>query len=247
MRRPYLHCLILALALAGLAQAQGERVEIHDDLWAEKLEEGLWLHVSFDEVPDFGRSSANGLVVVAGRKAALLDTPWTDVQTERLIAWVDARLGATVTTVIVTHSHNDCLGGLAAAHRLGARSYAFEKTVELARAAGREVPRNSFDGELEVRLGRRKLVARHVGGGHTVDNSVVWIPDAEVLYGGCLVRSASSKSLGYTAEADLAAWPKTIRRLLDDHGDARRIVPGHGPPGRRELLEHTLELLAGAD
>jgi len=59
----------------------------------------------------FGRSPGNGLVVVSGTEAAVLDTPWTDEETEQLFAWVAESLGAKVTTVVVTHSHGDCLGG----------------------------------------------------------------------------------------------------------------------------------------
>jgi metallo-beta-lactamase class B/metallo-beta-lactamase class B GIM len=65
-----------------------------------------------------------------------------------------------------------------------------------------------------------------------------------VLFGGCLVRSAASRSLGYTKEADLEEWPQTIVAVRDSYGGARLIVPGHGSPGGKELFEHTLELLA---
>ena len=82
------------------------------------------------------------------------------------------------------------------------------------------------------------------GPGHTADNIVVWIPDQEILFGGCLVRSATSTQLGYTDEADLERWPRTIETLLEAYGDARWIVPGHGRPGGAELLRRTLELLA---
>jgi metallo-beta-lactamase class B len=241
------HLAILLLALAAPAAAEEGSVRINDDLQVEELGDGLWLHVSYDEVPDFGRSPGNGMVVVSGTEAALLDTPWTDELTEQLFAWIAETLGARVTPVVVTHSHQDCLGGLAAAHRLGARSYAYEKTVAFARETGKEVPQHAFADDFEVRVGERTLVLRHLGGGHAVDNSVVWVPDAKTLFGGCLVRAAASRSLGYTGEADMAAWQRTIRRLLDEHGDARRIVPGHGSPGGRELLERTLELLAALD
>ena len=82
-----------------------------------------------------------------------------------------------------------------------------------------------------------------MGPGHTADNIVTWIPDERVLFGGCLVRSASARTLGYTKEADLERWPSTLESLMAEFGTARLIVPGHGSPGGLELLEHTLELL----
>ena len=71
----------------------------------------------------------------------------------------------------------------------------------------------------------------------------MWLPDVEVLFGGCLVRSSSATTLGYTAEADIESWPATIEALLTRYGHARLIVPGHGRPGGEELLQHTLALL----
>lgn len=218
-------------------------LELADDLTVEPLAEGVWLHTSYQEVPEWGRVPANGLVVVAGEEAALLDTPWTDDQTRRLIAWVAQHEGARVTTVVPTHWHQDCMGGLSAAHRAGARSFASIRTVELARERGLEPPQVGFTNRLEVQLGVRTLVLRSLGSGHTVDCIVVWIPDAEVLFGGDLIRSAGSKSLGYTAEADLERWPGTVEAIDREYGHARVVVPGHGLPGGRELIESTRELL----
>lgn len=214
-----------------------------DDLTVEPLAEGVWLHTSYQEMPEWGRVGANGLVVVSGGEAALVDTPWTDDQTRRLTAWVAEHERARVSTVVPTHSHQDCMGGLAAAHRAGARSFASVRTVELARQRGLEPPRVGFTDRVEVQLGSRSLVLRDLGPGHTVDCIVAWIPDAEVLFGGDLIRSAGSTSLGYTAEADLERWPDTVDAIDREYGRARLIVPGHGRPGGHELLERTLELL----
>lgn len=218
--------------------------KIGDDLEVERLADGVWLHTSFAELEGFGRTPANGLVVVSEGEVALVDTPWTDDQTRALAAWVKDRLGARLTTVIPTHSHTDCMGGLAAAHDLGARSYASAKTVEIARRDDLPVPGESFERERDIPLGSRLLEARFVGPGHTVDTIVVWLPDARILFGGDLVRSANARSLGYTREADLDRWPASVAALQRAYGEAALIVPGHGRPGGVELLSHTEELLA---
>ncbi len=105
------------------------------------------------------------------------------------------------------------------------------------------MPETTFADTLEVEVGSRTLKLHYAGPGHTADNSVVWIPDDGILFGGCAVRSGASTQLGYTQEADLERWPGTIETLLEAYGDARWIVPGHGRPGDVELLRHTLELL----
>ncbi len=209
----------------------------------EEIAPGVWRHVSYEELERFGRSPANGLVVVSGATAALIDTPWTDEQTRDLYEWVSRSLGASIETVVVGHSHADCAGGLEAAHELGAVSYSSAATAAISQREGKSVPQNTFTESLTVRVGSRELQLHFAGPGHTVDNIVVWIPDDLVLFGGCLVRSGSAKRLGYTDEAEISRWPETIRALFKRYESVRLVVPGHGSPGGRELLEHTLGLL----
>lgn len=217
------------------------REAIREDLEVEELADGVWLHVSYEELEDFGRAPANGLVVVSEGEAALVDTPWTSDQTRALASWVESRLGARLAGIIPTHSHADCMGGVAAAHDLGARSYAFRTTVAFAKRDGLPVPHVSFESELDVPLGSRTLEVRFVGPGHTADNVVVWLADVRLLFGGDLVRSG--RSLGFTRDADIDSWPSSIEILRREYAEAALVVPGHGPPGGVELLEHTLELL----
>ncbi len=235
-------CIFSPATSAAQGLEQGT-VQITEDLKVEQLTAGVWRHVSYEVLETFGRTPGNGLVVVSGATAALIDTPWTGEQTRDLFSWVRQQLSAEITVVIATHSHQDCAGGLAAAHQLGAHSYASKKTARFARRAGQPVPQTTFKRQLEVAVGTRKLRLHAAGPGHTVDNIVVWIPDDEILFGGCAVRSAAATQMGYTAEADLDRWPRTIETLLEAYGDARLVVPGHGSPGNTELLRHTLELI----
>lgn len=224
------------------------RIRITDDLEIERISDNAWRHVSYEYLESFGRSSGNGLVVVAGDEAVLLDTPWRDEETAALLQWVRDELGASITTVVVTHSHPDNLGGLGEAHRRGAASVAYEKTVEFARENGRVVPQLAVGPSYDLSIDDLHLELRFYGAGHTADNIVVWIPQEHILFGGCLVRSAATQILGYTEEANLESWPETIRRVLEQYGNQEPIVvPGHGPPGGMELLRHTLELLAGQE
>jgi metallo-beta-lactamase class B len=235
--------LLFCSTLHGAEILTAQKRVVREDLHIEELGKDVWRHVSYRDLPGFGRSPANGLIVLSGGEAALIDTPWSLEQTSALFEWVSQNLGAQISVVVVTHHHDDCLGGLMAAHDHGVKSYALDKTVDLARDKSKELPRNTFKISQEIQVGSRTLRLRFAGGGHTRDNIVVWLPDERILFGGCLVRSATAKHLGYTQEAVLDQWPKTLLLLLEDYGDAQVIVPGHGLPGRDELLHHTLELL----
>jgi metallo-beta-lactamase class B len=72
---------------------------------------------------------------------------------------------------------------------------------------------------------------------------VAWLPRQKILFGGCLVKAAKDKSLGYIKDADLGEWPKTIVRVENEFQDATMIIPGHGDVGGKDLLLHTIELL----
>jgi metallo-beta-lactamase class B len=210
LQAPVLVGLMALQTLAAASENPSPRtVSLSDDLQLEELAPGVWQHISWTELEGFGRTSANGLVVVGQKDAALIDTPWTDELTSALFTWVEENLGSRITVVGPTHSHGDNLGGLAAAHSLGAASYAHRQTAEFARLNGKPVPQDVFTDRMDLAVAGRALELRYVGGGHTVDNIVVWIADQQVLFRGCLVRSASTISLGYTKEADLAAWPQT--------------------------------------
>lgn len=233
-----------SLLFPALATGQSADVRLDDDLEVMRLTDTVWRFVSRRDMGDeWGTIPANGLVVLSGDDAALVDTPWTNAQTRRLFAWVESELGAEVQAVVPTHSHGDCLGGLTAAHELGARSYGHELTAEFARRSGDPAPQTTFRQRFDLEIGDRRLELRHLGAGHTADNIVVWLPDEKILFGGCLIKSARSKTMGYVDEADLDAWPETLARVRREYGTEALIVPGHGHPGGLETIERTLHLI----
>jgi metallo-beta-lactamase class B len=239
-------CTTASSAKAAASDASGPApagTVIDKDLRIEPLTSNTWRCISYKELPQYGRVPANGLIVVVGDEVLLVDTPWTNEQTAQLCDWISQALHARVTAVIVTHAHDDRMGGLAEAHRRGAKSYALDKTAELARARGYEVPQNTFTDSRELKIGPHVIEMRFLGAGHTADNIVVWLPGEKILFGGCLFKSSQADSLGNIEEADLAAWPETVASAQALYADAHVIVPGHGNPGGADVPTHTLQLL----
>ena len=134
------------------------------------------------------------------------------------------------------------MGGLAEAHRRGAASYALDKTVTLAQENQLPVPQRAFTDTCTLRCGKTAVVLEYFGAGHTLDNIVAWLPRQKILFGGCLIKSLNSNSLGNTADGDLAAYPKTVRAVRAAYPQAEVVVPGHGAWGSIELVDHTLDL-----
>jgi metallo-beta-lactamase class B len=219
-----------------------QKISISKDIEFLQLAENVWLHTTYIEYPGYGRIPANGLVVIDGANAAMIDTPWNDEQTGMVFDWVEKNHNATITHVIVGHSHDDCMGGLAEAHRRGATSYALDLTQEKAEAGGLPVPQTVFSESLALMVGDTKLILHYFGSGHTIDNIVTWLPESKILFGGCLIKAANAKNLGNTKEADLEHWSATVQTVLDAFPEAEIVVPGHGAYGGKELLSHTIEL-----
>jgi metallo-beta-lactamase class B len=249
---------IAAVVACSLAMAAGCRpapitpssadVEISKDIAVHRLAEGVWVYTAVAEASiGIGRVPANGLLIVDGNEAMLIDLPWTDEQTARLSDWVAAALGAKVKTVVPTHFHVDCMGGLAEAHRRGAVSYGLDKTIAIARQQHLPVPQNSYPQTLSIRCGKIPVQVTYFGASHTQDNVVAWLPNQKILFAGCMVKELSAKSLGNTKDGNLAAYPATLRKVRAAYPSARIVVPGHGRWGGLELIDHTLELCtAGA-
>ena len=77
------------------------------------------------------------------------------------------------------------------------------------------------------------------GPSHSPDNLVVYFPTRNILFGGCMVIGWDSA--GNTADADLNAWPQSVRKL--SRFDFDTLVPGHGDRLDPGLVEHTINLL----
>lgn len=223
----------------------GQTVQVAPDLEVSVLEPGVWLHTSWYTYPSGARFPSNGLLVREDDHLLLIDTAWGEVLTEHLLDWVDERLQMPVARAIITHSHHDRIGGMAALERRGIEVLAHPLTQRFAAEQGLPIPDTlaglDTPGNVAV-LG--PLEVFFPGPGHTEDNIVVWLRDHRILFGGCAVRSASTTSLGNIAHADTTAWPVAIERVLRRYGTADRVVPGHGGAAGPELLEHTLSLFA---
>jgi metallo-beta-lactamase class B len=231
----------IAIEIKG-SEINNSVIRLTDDVTVLKLTEGIWLHTTYFDISGLSNVPANGLIVIDGKHAMMIDLPWTDKQTGVLFDWVAKEHNAAIKKVVPTHSHIDCAGGLAEAHRRGADSFALEKTVEILRQTSKPTPGNWFTERMSLSCGNTHVELTYLGGGHTIDNIVAWIPERRILFGGCLVKSLNARNLGNTEEADLINYPVTLKKVRKKYLEAKIVVPGHGRPGGIELIDHTIEL-----
>lgn len=205
---------------------------------------GVWLHRSYHTFENGLRYGSNGLIVDQGDGLLLIDTAWGPEKTHTLLANIMAAIGKPVTAAVVTHAHDDRLGGADILKAKGVKVYAHPETIRLASLEGNPVPDVALSLSLApgstARLGTVDIV--FAGAAHAPDNVVVWLPDQKILFGGCLVRALESRRIPVVLGVDGPAWVLTAERLLARYSKTKLVVPGHGRVGSAALLAHTHRL-----
>ncbi|HZJ04956.1 MAG TPA: MBL fold metallo-hydrolase, partial [Nocardioidaceae bacterium] len=192
-------------ARRGIDQEQGF-VEVADRCWVARYE---FLDVNVGVV-----GGERGLVVV--------DTHASEFEAVRVVEQV-RRLGAgDVVAVVNTHEHFDhCFGNVVfkgsyddlelfahevAAHGLASSGPALQEEVRqdttdprhAAIAATRILPaENTFSSARVIDLGDRLVELVHPGRGHTAGDTVVRVPDVDLMFAGDLVEESSQRCPGW--------------------------------------------------
>lgn len=208
-------------------------------LQIQKLTDNVYLHTSFKVVDGFGLVDSNGLVVVVGNDAYIVDTPWSAQDTHKLLTWLNAR-NLTVKGSVSTHFHEDRTAGIQFLNSQNIPTYASGLTNALLQKAGKTQASHSFESNLW--LVEDQIEVFYPGPGHSQDNVVVWLPNHSVLFGGCFIRAGESRSLGNVSDAFVGQWPESAEKLMARYETARLVVPGHGKVGDVSLLKHTRAL-----
>lgn len=185
----------------------------------------------------------NGLLLSTPKGVAMVDTPWDDDQTNQLIDWVAKNLDQKILFCISTHYHDDRIGGIGALKANGIKTFASEATSIRALAQGYPKVSQTFKYDTILHMGSIPLEIYYPGAGHAPDNEAVWFPRQKLLFGGCIVKSTDTNSLGNIAEADLKQWPLSIKKLIKRYPEVVTIIPGHGDWTDNSSLQHTLKLL----
>ncbi len=84
-------------------------------------------------------------------------------------------------------------------------------------------PSLSVASSVTLELGNCEVRVMHLGRGHTVGDTIVWVPGAGVLYAGDVVQHAFAP---YCGDANLSDWLRALDRITAFR--PATIVPGYG-------------------
>jgi len=252
----------------GMANATGqEPILLSEDLQIVVLDEGL-----YQVIHSFPWGANSLLVRVSDDTMVWVDTPYEDEATERVVEWIRQTFGEVDLVEINTGYHWDNSGGNGFLLSQGIPVYGADLSARLLQERGEWIrsetlamleapehathralhagqvfhaPDHIFPVEegLQLRFGDEVVEVFFPGPSHAPDDLVVYFRDRRVLFGGCMIRSMAARATGYTGDADLAQWPRSVRMVLERYQDIRLVIPGHGAAGGSELLDHTLRLL----
>ncbi|MCA9292697.1 MAG: MBL fold metallo-hydrolase [Phycisphaerales bacterium] len=248
-----------------LPHETGAPIAIAPDLTCERIADHTWVIVHEKPWPE------NMLLCeMPDQSLILCDTPYTARATRDLLEWLDATFGKRRMTVINNHFHADCLGGNAVLIQHCARVIGNEMTVALLAERGERARQDTIDAMaragmptndiehddwrppsetfppqqgMTLHFGAETIEIRWPGQAHTPDNIVTWFPKRRIAFAGCMALAGSR--VGYSADADFAHWPESIRRV--QALDAQIVIPGHGRRFDPGVLDHTLDVLAARD
>jgi glyoxylase-like metal-dependent hydrolase (beta-lactamase superfamily II) len=99
-------------------------------------------------------------------------------------------------------------------------------------------PDRVFTDAATLDLGGREIRLAYLGRGHTDNDIVISIPDADVLCAGDLLENGAPPWFGDGYPLD---WPATTERILAMTSEDTVVSPGHGAHAGRGFVEASLE------
>ena len=218
------------LVVADANNGEMEIVQISDNIY-QHTSYNLWKKKF---------TPSNGIVFIDQGNAYIIDTPWRKQDTQKLVQWIQQN-GFKLQASLSTHFHDDRSSGIEFLNKIGVKSVASRLTNQLLKKENKALAKVAFKGD-DYWLLKDKIQAYYPGAGHSMDNLVVWLAEQKILVGGCLIRSAASRGMGYTADGSINDWGQSVSNIQKKFEDIKLVVPGHGAIGDQSLLSHTIQL-----
>ncbi len=228
----------LALLCCGLARAQAGDDAAPVFFKLTELAPGVFAATDVD-----GKAGANAGFVIGDDSVLVIDSFYKPEAAQALLAEIRKRSTLPLRFLVNTHYHIDHVSGNQIFATAGAlvigeqRMHDWVQSENMkflgskATDADRERVQNllpphlGYDQTLHLWLGRRSVLLRSWPG-HTGADTVVYVPDAGVMFGGDLFWSRSIPNL---IDATVGQWTQTLERMDEEQGVRYKImVPGHG-------------------
>ncbi len=245
VRRGYVAAAFGALLIAGLYRSQSQA----QPRSVKEIVPGVWFREG--DIKNLGH--CNNVIIEMKDYLIVVDA---NFPSGARAAIADARKLSSkpVKYVFDTHHHGDHLYGNPVWTQLGATTLAYEgvadelkryepaawqstakerKDVAELKLATAEPPKKTFkDSPFLLTDGNRRVEFHFFGWAHTRGDGFVYLPNEKVL---CTGDAVVNGAYNYTGQGNLENWPKVLERA--GKLDVAHVLPGHGGPGGKSLLE----------
>jgi len=207
------------------------------DFAIKKVGDGVYAAIGTDG----GKAGSNAGFIIGSNGVVVVDTFEDVAPAQALLVEIQKISKLPIRFVINTHYHLDHTGGNAVFQKAGATIVAQKnlrdwlntenlkffganpKPEAKAQVEALVKPDMVYTDAVDIFLGNRVVQVRYMLG-HTGGDSVVTVPDANVVFGGDLIWQ---KHLPNLIDATTDAWVKTLEDLMAKHPSAT-FVSGHG-------------------
>ncbi len=211
-------------------------------LLIEKINSNLYLYTTFNTF-EGNKYAANAVYLITKKGVILFDTPWDSTQYQPLLDSINQKHNLPVIAIYATHWHEDRAGGFAYYNRIGIPTYATKMTNDLLKANHKAQAAHLVDIDKIYTIGGQSFVVNFFGAGHSMDNVVIWFPKYKILDGGCFIKSAEARDLGFTADGDIKSWKPSLARLMTKYPQINMVIPGHDAWRDKGQIKRTEMLL----
>ncbi len=103
-------------------------------------------------------------------------------------------------------------------------------------------PTIEFSKQLRFTVGNETIELYHPGQAHTQTDCVVYFPNQKILCIGDLIFNEAFPFIDKRSRVNTAGWIHALSSAYLEY-DCTYVIPGHGPMGNKEIIEHQRQLL----
>ena len=185
---------------------------------------------------------ANGMYLVTNSDVVLFDTPWDTTQFEPLLDSIFLKHNKKVNICIATHWHSDRTEGLEYYKSKNIKTYTTTFTDSLSKMNNKKRSQFFIEKDTIFTVGGYSFETYYPGQGHTADNIIIWFNKQKILYGGCLIKGADAKNLGFLGDANVNEYYTTLKKVHNKCPKPSFIIISHSHWGSLHSLKHSIKL-----
>jgi cyclase len=215
----------------------------------QEVAPGIWANILSLIAPDGGGPNAG--FVLAGDNTIIVDSLITLGTAREMLAGIKKAGGKKLSFLINTHSHGDHIVGnqifappaIVIAQENTREAIKREGAAGIKRMADMRpnlaedlkeakvvVPEITYNDAMTLNFGGRSVKLLYPGPAHTLGDTIVYIPEEQVLFAGDLLFNHIVPPI----MGDSANWVRALSRL--EELDIKAVIPGHGYVGTKDDL-----------